>query len=65
MADGGVLERLLAAQRCLAGDVLLEIGIQPFIWIEVRAVGRQVGDLDLLGDLDLFLVLGQPLTHRC
>ena len=29
VADSGLLERLLAAQRRLAGDVLLEVGIQP------------------------------------
>jgi hypothetical protein len=52
VADGGLLERVLTAQRRLAGDVLLEVGVQAFIWLEprsgsrFRAVGRQVENLD-------------------
>src|SRR4029078_2434686 len=47
VTDGGLLERLLAAQWPLAGDGLLEVGIQTFIGVEFGAVGRQVEDLDL------------------
>src|SRR3954454_3368194 len=58
VADCGLLELLLAAHRRLAHDVLLEISIQPFIWVEFRTVGRQVEDLDLR------LVPAQPLLHH-
>jgi hypothetical protein len=47
VADGGLLERLLAAQWRLAGDVLLEVGIQALIRVELGAVGWQVENLDL------------------
>jgi hypothetical protein len=29
VADGSLLERVIAAHRRFAGDVLLEVGIQP------------------------------------
>jgi hypothetical protein len=38
IADGGLRELLLAAYRRLAGDVLFEIGIQPFVRVEFRTV---------------------------
>src|ERR687890_867859 len=47
VADGGTLQLPLAARRRLAGDRLLQIGMNTFIRVQLRAVRGQVMDLDL------------------
>jgi hypothetical protein len=49
VVDDSLLELPLAAGERLGGDGLLDIAVQALVWIEVRAVGREVENLDLIG----------------
>src|SRR5918912_3170540 len=58
MADHGSLELRLVAHRDLAGDRLLQVGIDALVGVQIRAVWGQVEDLDV------GLAPGQPGAHR-
>ena len=51
MADDAALQLRTAAGQWLARDRLLEIAVDTFVRVELRAVGREVEDLDLRGML--------------
>jgi hypothetical protein len=48
VADDCTLEFGFAAGGRLAGDSLLQVGVQTFVRVQLRTIGWQVEDLDLL-----------------
>ena len=55
---GQVVAQLgLAARGWLASDPMFDVGIEVFVWVEVRTVRRQMEHLDPLRPL------GQPSLH--
>ena len=57
VTDRCLLELRFAARRCLARHRLLQIGVQPLLGIQLRAVRRQIEHLDLRP------VRGQPIVN--
>src|SRR3954467_6701220 len=58
VVDDSLLELPLAAGERPSGDRLLDIAVQAFVWVEVRAVGREVENFDLI------LTSVQPRAHQ-
>src|SRR3954453_15767650 len=58
VADDGALEFGLAAGRWLAGHGVLQVSIQALVRVQLRTIGWQVEDLDLLR------ALSQPAPYR-
>src|SRR3954469_10919731 len=58
VVDDSLLELPLAAGERLGGDGLLDIAVQALVRVEVRAVGREVENLDLI------LTAVQPRAHQ-
>ena len=56
--DDGLLELPLAAGERPGGDCLLNVAVQALVRVEVRAVGREVENFDLI------LTSVQPSAYR-
>ena len=65
VVDDSLLELPLAAGERPGGDGLLEIAVQALVGVEVRAVGREVENLDLIAtSAELWANLGDGSVRK-